>query len=44
MLIYDAKLHIFKSLVKYFGYVYNEMVGFRYKMPGFHFFLNIALQ
>ena len=44
MLIHDAKLHYFESLVKHFEYVYNEMVGFRYKMAGICYFLNIALQ
>ncbi len=44
MLIHSAKLHYFESFVKHFGHVYNEMVGFCYKMPDICYFLNIALQ
>ena len=44
MLIYDAKLHYFLSFVKHFEVVYNEIAGFRYKIPVSYCFLNIALQ
>lgn len=44
MLIHDAKLQFFGPFVKHFGYVYNKIVGFRYKMLDFCYFLNMALQ
>lgn len=43
-MIYDAKLQKSEPFVKFFTHIYNKMGGFRYKIPGFCYFLNMALQ